>query len=164
MGWAKAKDGFKKVLALPKVWDAIWRQIDGGPNRRRGSNSLALWGLCCLGRNPRACGTIASQKKERGDAMPPTRREYLKRRSRQADVSLKRAQAYLATVHATVRVQHPELCPVLLAIIGQIDGIRRAILLYHRVAFGGTERDLWKSADMDIILERAETVPDPHYR
>ena len=96
--------------------------------------------------------------------MPPSRREYLKRRSRQADVSLRRAQEYLATVHATVRVQHPELCPVLLAMVGQIDGIRRAILLYHRATFGGTERDLWKSEDMDTILTQAEEVPDPRYR
>ena len=93
--------------------------------------------------------------------MPPSRREYLKRRSRQADVSLQRAQGYLATVHATVREQHPELCPVLLAIIGQIDGIRRAILLYHRSVFGGTERDLWKAEDMDRILEQADKVPNP---
>jgi len=50
---------------------------------------------------------------------------------------------------------------VLLAIIGQIDGIRRAILLYHREVFGGTERDLWKSEDMDRILAQADKVPDP---
>jgi len=95
--------------------------------------------------------------------MPVSRREWLKRRCRQADRSLRRAQAYLATIYVTVNVQHPEMCPVLLAIIGQIDGVRRSNWLYYEGVFGGTRRDLWTPGDVDRILDQAEPVPDPHY-
>lgn len=95
--------------------------------------------------------------------MPVSRREYLKRRCRQADRSLRRAQCYLATINATIATQHAEYCPVLLAIVGQIDGIRRANWMYYRDVFGGTARDLWSSGDLDTILDQAEPVPDPHY-
>jgi len=95
--------------------------------------------------------------------MPPSRREYLKRRCRQADHNLAKAQDRIATIHKTVVVQHPELGPRLSALIGAIDGIRRDLLMYYRVSFAGSERGLWKSEDMDIILEQAQGVPDPHY-
>jgi len=95
--------------------------------------------------------------------MPVSRREWLKRRCRQADRHLRKAQMYLATIYATVNTQHPEMCPVLLAILGQIDGNRRANLLYYRDVFGGTRRDLWSPGDLDEILDQAEPVPDPHY-
>jgi len=95
--------------------------------------------------------------------MPPSKREYLKRRCRQADLNLRRAQKYLATIYATVHIQHPELTPVLLALLGQIDGNRRAIKIYYLEVFGGTQRDLWVEGDLDIILEEAKPVPSPHY-
>ena len=95
--------------------------------------------------------------------MPPSKREYLKRRCRQVDINLRRAQKYLATIYATVHVQHPELTPVLLALLGQIDGNRRAIKIYYLDVFGGTERDLWVEGDLSIILEEAEAIPTPHY-
>jgi len=96
--------------------------------------------------------------------VPPTRMEYLKRRCRQADINLRRAQKYLATIYKTIYLQHPELTPVLLALIGQIDGCRRSIFIYYRDIWGGTRRDLWKPGDVDIIIEEAEPVPDPHYK
>jgi len=95
--------------------------------------------------------------------MPPTRREYLKRRCRQTDLNLHNAQVRLASIYKTVIVQHPELGPQLHALIGTIDGCRRALLLYYRGSFAGTEKGLWNSEDMDIILEQAQEVPDPHY-
>jgi len=93
--------------------------------------------------------------------MPPSKREYLKRRCRQADINLRRAQKYLATIYATVHVQHPELTPVLLALLGQIDGIRRANKIYYLNVFGGTERDLWIEGDLNIILEQANPISTP---
>lgn len=93
--------------------------------------------------------------------MPPSKREYLKRRCRQADINLRRAQKYLATIYATVHIQHPELTPVLLALLGQIDGNRRAVKIYYLNVFGGTERDLWVEGDLSIILEKAEAIPSP---
>jgi len=95
--------------------------------------------------------------------MPPSKREYLKRRCRQADMSLRRAQCYLAAIYKTVHLQHPELTPVLLALLGQIDGNRRAVKIYYLDVFGGTERDLWIEEDLSIILEQAESVPTPRY-
>jgi len=93
--------------------------------------------------------------------MPPSRREWMKRRCRQVDMSLRRAQCYWATIYKTVYVQHPELTPVLLALLGQVDGIRRANKIYYLDVFGGTERDLWSEGDLDIILEEARSVPGP---
>lgn len=93
--------------------------------------------------------------------MPPSKREYLKRRCRQADNSLRRAQQYLATIYSTVHEQHRELTPVLLALLGQIDGIRRANRVYYLNVFGGTERDLWVEGDLDIILEEAKPISTP---
>jgi len=93
--------------------------------------------------------------------MPPSKREYLKRRCRQADINLRRAQKYLATIYATVHLQHPDLTPVLLALLGQIDGIRRANKIYYLNVFGGTERDLWIAEDLDIILEEAKPISTP---
>jgi len=95
--------------------------------------------------------------------MPATRREYLKRRCRQTDHSLAKAQHYLATIYRTVMEQHPELGPEVFALIGAVDGCRRALLLYARRAFSSTSRGLWKSADMDRIVDEAQPVPDPHY-
>jgi len=79
-------------------------------------------------------------------------------------MALRRAQGYLATIYATIYPQHPELCPVLLALMGQIDGCRRGVLTYYRDIYGGTHRDLWKSGDVDIIMDNAEPVPDPPAR
>jgi len=93
--------------------------------------------------------------------MPPSKREVLKRRCRQTDTALRRSQHYLATIYATVHVQHPELTPVLLALLGQIDGIRRANKIYYLNVFGGTERDLWIEGDLDIILEQARPISTP---
>lgn len=93
--------------------------------------------------------------------MPPSKREYLKRRCRQADLNLRRAQKFLATIYATVHVQHPDLTPVLLALLGQIDGNRRALKIYYLNVFGGTERDLWTDGDLSIILEEAEAISTP---
>ena len=93
--------------------------------------------------------------------MPPSKREYLKRRCRQTDTNLRRAQEYLATIYATVHVQHPELTPVLLALLGQIDGTRHAVKIYYLDVFGGTERDLWVDGDLGIILEEAEPILTP---
>jgi len=93
--------------------------------------------------------------------MPPSKREYLKRRCRQTDINLRRAQKYLATIYATVHVQHPELTPVLLALLGQVDGVRHAVKIYYLDVFGGTERDLWVEGDLGIILEEADPIPTP---
>jgi len=93
--------------------------------------------------------------------MPPSRREWMKRRCRQTDMALRRAQCYLATIYKTVYTQRSELTPVLLALLGQIDGIRRANKTYYLEVFGGTERNLWSEGDLDIILEEARSVPGP---
>lgn len=93
--------------------------------------------------------------------MPPSKREYLKRRCRQADMSLRRAQCYLATIYKTVHLQHPELTPVILALLGQIDGIRRGNKTYYLEVFGGTQRDLWVEGDLSIILDEAKPIIAP---
>ncbi|GAH19467.1 unnamed protein product [marine sediment metagenome] len=93
--------------------------------------------------------------------MPPNRRANIRRRFRQTDEALRRAQSYLASIQVTWLPQHPELEVTVLAHISQIEGVRRALLTLYRRTIGGTERSLWKAGDTDTILAEASPVPDP---
>jgi len=93
--------------------------------------------------------------------MPPNRRANLRRRFRQTDKSLRRAQEHLASIQETWIPQHPELQVSVMAFIGEIEGVRRSLLDLYRRTIGGTERKLWKPGDTDIILEEAKPIPDP---
>lgn len=96
--------------------------------------------------------------------MPPNRRANLRRRFRQTDESLRRAQTYLASIQETWIPQHPELQVSVMAFIGELEGVRRSLLDLYRRTIGGTERNLWKPGDTDTILEEAEPVPTPRSR
>jgi len=93
--------------------------------------------------------------------MPRTRREYLVRRVRQADHALRRASVHMASIRCTLVDQHPEHGAWIANYIRDLDQARVKLLWWHAYILGGSDRHLWKPADMDTILREAKPVPNP---
>jgi len=94
--------------------------------------------------------------------MPPTKRENLKRRCRQCDGGLRKAQQHLASIYVTIHMQHPELTERLFGIMVQVECVRLAMLAFYQDVWGGTEEGLWNEQDLGIILRSAKPVWDPN--
>lgn len=93
--------------------------------------------------------------------MPPNTASRIRRRLRQVDHNLKRAQELLADVFVTVREQHPDIAGGLLSYILFLEGIRQYHLNLYRTCWGGTERGLWREGDVQDVFANAQPLRTP---
>ena len=96
--------------------------------------------------------------------MPPNRVGYIRRRYRQTDAALKRAQEFLAMIHNTILPQHPDIAGSLMAEMDAIEHLRRLHLDYYREHWGGTERGLWRRGSLAVIIDTAPEIRGPEDR
>jgi len=95
--------------------------------------------------------------------MAKNQRAWIVLRFHQSDKCMIEAQTYLASIYATLQGQHPELCPEILEIIIDLEGIRAKIRDAAIPKFTRTPRNLHKPGHLATIVSEAKPLPSPHY-